>query len=107
MHPNDFRAALEEKLKSISPTYPVKIDPGMTIFGDLGIYGQDMVELLNWAETQFGANLSDIDVGQMGPNETWMPLGEERDPGLFESFTVGDLLKRIRPAEGKGYISSL
>jgi hypothetical protein len=69
------------------------------IYADLGIYGDDIVELVWWLEKEFGVG-TNVNPFRYAPRETWFfPIrAARRFMGVeprYESLTVRDIIAAI------------
>lgn len=68
------------------------------IYGDLGIYGMELYDLVIWIIEEFGV-ATNIDIDQFAPPEGGLPFLAEwerqRSRGRYKSFKVRDIMAAI------------
>jgi hypothetical protein len=94
---------VEERLRSIAPRRDVPITLDTQLYGDLGLYGDDMAfDVVIWATREHGVSEGFFRLGDYCPGEgnfTWLRIRFARLFGVqqrqYKSFTVRDLVSAI------------
>jgi hypothetical protein len=97
-----FRKVVGRLSKTTAPQYrAIPITEDTEVYGDLRIYGDDLVELVWWLEKQFGVQ-TNIDPFKYAPGESaffgvWRGIGSVFSiKPKYESLKVRDVLAAIQ-----------
>jgi hypothetical protein len=75
--------------------YKQPITPDTEVFSDLGIYGDDLFELVSWLNEKFGV-ATNLELGRYAPSETpfyW--IQKLISPRKYDSLRIQDIIAAI------------